>query len=64
MRNLSMMAALALATLTAPVSAQPQGGSGTAPAVPNYTKGSNWLCLPGRTDVCSKPLPTNALIPW
>jgi hypothetical protein len=29
--------------------------------VPDYTKDSAWLCLPGRKDVCSTPLPTTAL---
>jgi hypothetical protein len=28
---------------------------------PDYTKDSAWLCLPGRKDVCSTPLPTTAL---
>jgi hypothetical protein len=27
----------------------------------NYRNEANWLCLPGRDDVCSKPLPTTAL---
>lgn len=30
---------------------------------PNYGKSSSWLCLPGRKDVCSTPLPTTALNP-
>ncbi|QIL01898.1 DUF3089 domain-containing protein [Sphingomonas sinipercae] len=30
------------------------------PAV-NYQLDRNWICLPGRTDVCSTPLPTTAL---
>jgi len=34
-----------------------------APAAPDYAKDSAWLCLPGRADVCSKPLPTTALNP-
>jgi len=45
------------------VSAQRQGGSGTALAEPAYEVASNWLCLPGRKDVCSTPLPTTALNP-
>jgi hypothetical protein len=40
-----------------PVVAQP------AAAAPDYAKASNWLCLPGRSDVCSTPLPTTALNP-
>src|SRR5215210_942376 len=38
--------------------AQPQ-----ASAAPDYAKDSSWLCLPGRKDVCSTPLPTTALDP-
>jgi hypothetical protein len=50
-----MFAALTLA-LAAPVAGQ------EAPAsAPDYTKPEAWLCLPGRDDVCSKPLPTAAL---
>ena len=30
---------------------------------PDYAKDSSWLCLPGRKDVCSTPLPTTALNP-
>jgi hypothetical protein len=48
---------LAAAALAAPASAQP------APAAPDYSKPATWLCLPGRTDTCSKPLPTTALNP-
>ena len=32
-------------------------------AAPDYSKNSNWLCLPGRNDACSTPLPTTALNP-
>ena len=31
------------------------------PAAVDYSKAINWLCLPGRADVCSAPLPTVAL---
>ena len=52
--------AVALAALSlvsaAPVHAQ-------APAAPDYSKESSWLCLPGRSDPCSTPLPTTALTP-
>jgi hypothetical protein len=50
------LAALALA-LAAPAAAQ----EAPAAAAPDYAKGEAWLCLPGRDDVCSKPLPTTAL---
>jgi len=42
----------------APIAAQ----SPTA-AAPDYAKAANWLCLPGRADVCSTPLGTTALNP-
>ena len=53
--------AVAALFAAAPVSAQPEGGSGTALAEPAYQVGSTWLCLPGRKDVCSTPLATTAL---
>lgn len=40
-----------------PAQAQP------ATTAPDYAKPANWLCLPGRADACSKPLPTTALNP-
>lgn len=50
---------IAAAALAAAVPAQSQ-----APvAAPDYAKPSNWLCLPGRADTCSTPLPTAALNP-
>jgi hypothetical protein len=52
-----LFAAAALAA-AAPLHAQVP-----APAVPDYTKDSSWLCLPGRADVCSTPLATTALNP-
>lgn len=33
------------------------------PAAVNYAADKNWLCLPGRSDVCSTPLATTALNP-
>ena len=30
---------------------------------PNYARAENWLCLPGRTDICTTPLRTTALNP-
>ena len=56
MRPFLLAAALALA---APLSAQPNA----APAAPDYSKDSSWLCLPGRSDSCSTPLATTALTP-
>ncbi len=55
MIRLAMLAVLSVAA--APAAAQP-----AAPA-PDYSKPSSWLCLPGRSDTCSKPLPTTALNP-
>ena len=34
-----------------------------APVAPTYASDSAWLCLPGRSDVCSTPLATTALNP-
>jgi hypothetical protein len=48
---------LAVALLATPASAQ------TSSPAPDYTKAANWLCLPGRADICSAPLPTTALNP-
>ena len=45
---------LSLAAAAAPASAAPA-------AVVDYSASKNWLCLPGRKDVCSTPLPTTAL---
>jgi len=39
---------------------QPAAPSQAVPA-PDYAIESSWLCLPGRTDVCSTPLRTTAL---
>jgi len=33
------------------------------PAAVDYSAEKNWLCLPGRKDVCSTPLPTTTLNP-
>ncbi|RIX29077.1 DUF3089 domain-containing protein [Sphingomonas edaphi] len=51
-----MMLLLAAASLFAVQAAA------TSPA-PDYSKPATWLCLPGRSDVCSTPLPTTALNP-
>ena len=53
-----VLAAIAL-SVAAPAPASAQGPS---PA-PDYAKDSSWLCLPGRKDVCSTPVPTTALNP-
>ena len=50
------MLAVVTAFAAAPAAAQPT-------AAPDYSKASSWLCLPGRSDTCSKPLPTTALNP-
>ena len=39
----------------------PGAAQAPASAAPDYSKTSTWLCLPGRTDTCSTPLPTTAL---
>ena len=51
------MLVLAAALGATPAAAQPPAHA------PNYSKPSTWLCLPGRSDNCSKPLPTTALNP-
>jgi hypothetical protein len=50
-----VIAAGAAAAAPLPVAAQP--------AAPDYSKPANWLCLPGRADLCSTPLQTVALNP-
>ena len=53
---LAVAASVAL-VLPGPAPAQEPG------AAPDYSKDSNWLCLPGRKDACGTPLPTTALNP-
>jgi hypothetical protein len=55
LRNI-VFAALALAAAPVPAQAQP-----AAPRPVDYRSDSSWLCLPGRADSCSRPLPTTAL---
>ncbi|MFL6730618.1 MAG: DUF3089 domain-containing protein [Sphingomicrobium sp.] len=43
--------------------ASPGSAQTSTPAAPGYTKDSIWLCLPGRADICSTPIPTTALNP-
>jgi Protein of unknown function (DUF3089) len=57
MKRQIVIAAAALAAF-APADALAQ-----APTAPDYAKDSNWLCLPGRADSCSTPLPTTVLTP-
>ena len=45
---------------TALVAAAPASAQEVAPA-PDYAQPAAWLCLPGRADACSAPLPTAAL---
>ena len=59
MRHSLLLAALSLAA-AAPLPAQ---NNAPAPAAPDYSKDADWLCLPGRSDVCSTPLATTALNP-
>src|SRR5690348_8798665 len=59
MRHLSLLAAAAVAAAT-PLPAQPNA---PVPAAPDYSNDSDWLCLPGRSDICSRPLATTALNP-
>jgi hypothetical protein len=53
-----LSAAALLAVSSGAPAAQP-----TPSAAPDYTTWSNWLCLPGRKDICSTPLSTTALNP-
>ncbi len=50
---MSLLAAVSLFALQA----------SSASDAPDYGRGANWLCLPGRADLCSTPLPTTALNP-
>jgi hypothetical protein len=46
------------------IAALPPGQPATTqvqPAAVNYGLERNWLCLPGRKDICSTPIPTTAL---
>jgi hypothetical protein len=52
-----------LLSFAALVAAAPASAEPAAPAPVDYTKESNWLCLPGRADICSTPLATTALNP-
>ena len=56
--RLMLAAAASLLAAAVPAAAQP-----TKPASIDYSKESNWLCLPGRADICATPLKTTALNP-
>jgi len=43
--------------------AAPAVAAQAPPAAVDYRSERNWLCLPGRADVCGTPLPTTALSP-
>ena len=45
------------ALIAAPATAQPAA----APPAIDYSNAANWLCLPGRADICSTPQATTAL---
>ena len=59
MRHLLDCGSRLLLAAAAPLYAQPTRRS----AAVDYSKDSNWLCLPGRGDTCSTPLATTALNP-
>ena len=53
----------ALLSFAALAAAAPASAEPAAPAPVDYSKASNWLCLAGRSDICSTPLGTTALNP-
>jgi Protein of unknown function (DUF3089) len=55
MKFVRILAAVGVMLCGAPALAQ------QAVPAPDYSNPATWLCLPGRDDVCSKPLPTTAL---
>ncbi len=56
-------AAFALAGSTILLAAAAPAQVPAPSAIPDYSKDSAWLCLPGRSDPCSTPLGTTALTP-
>jgi hypothetical protein len=56
-------AAPAAAQQPPPAAAQqpPPAAAQQPPPAPDYANEASWLCLPGRSDPCSQPLPTTAL---
>lgn len=57
------MIRVALSVSTAVIAAMPASAAQPAPAPVDYSNVANWLCLPGRSDICSIPLGTTALNP-
>ena len=57
-----MIRTLAL-TIFALAAVAPASAQTPAPAAVDYSKAANWLCMPGRSDLCSTPLGTTALNP-
>ena len=60
MRFLLLAAAAAFSTSSAAATAQPAAAQPALTAV-DYTQDSNWLCLPGRKDICTALLATTDL---
>ena len=60
MKRLRLIGMALAAFAAAPASAQQ---AASAPASVDYRQEANWLCLPGRSDACGKPLATTALNP-
>ena len=54
---------LAFAGMTVMIGSAASAQAQAASPAPDYAKNSAWLCLPGRADACSTPLPTTALNP-
>ncbi len=61
MRKLLALAAIAVATPAAAQMPLPNVTLTEAPV--DYSNAANWLCLPGRRDACSTPIPTTDLNP-
>ncbi|MEA3038847.1 MAG: hypothetical protein QOE79_1360, partial [Sphingomonadales bacterium] len=63
--KLTRLVFAAAALAAAPAAAQPVAPTARAPLdaapPPDYANDGAWLCLPGRLDVCGRPLPTTAL---
>jgi len=53
----------ALALVAAPAFAQTPPAAAPAAAPVDYASPANWVCLPGRDDVCARPQPTAELEP-
>ena len=65
MKSLSLLFLAALAS-AGPAAAQAERDAPVSVEtnrIANYASDSTWLCLPGRSDVCSTPLATTALNP-